>query len=149
MAMASSRQMALGNEGSESSFHGIWDPRIGREAADILAKQRYVTLLAIPAAVALGLLTVSVRGPLLWAAYSLVLIVDVTPIWILSHRTNRRLARAMSAHLGFEVTPGSLPSMKMQYIDQFDKWVTDTRSGTPRREWKIFGGFIRFSLPPK
>jgi hypothetical protein len=128
-------------------FHATWDARIGPEAADLLGKRaRLLALIPVAFLAVTVSATVIGSGRFYWLVESLAVLVTLGSYLPLQARANRRLAAAMSSHLGFEVSPGTLPRVMTRTV--FERLVREGE-GAPRRERSFLGGFIRISLPPK
>ena len=130
---------------ASENFYRIWEPRIGRDAANILKTRAWLAVLPFGFIVTTVVFALTLNDATYYIADGAVL---VTGFGVMSYalpRINRRLAAAMSNHLGMNVT--SLP--RFRSADRFDTWLANERAGKPRRERSFLGGFIRISLPPK
>jgi hypothetical protein len=129
----------------DETFYATWDPRIGHEAAVLLHKRaRWFPVLFIDF-IAIVVLGQFFNGSAYYLWAGLVAVVLFAEVGYMSARTNRRIAAAMSRHLGFHV--GGLPSFRT--TTRYDDWLADQRGTAPYSEKKIFGNFVRLRLPPK
>jgi hypothetical protein len=135
------------SEVSKESFYRLWEPRIGRKAAETLSKRGWMAAFPVAMLVAIIWMAGTVSGSAYYATTLLVVVVGSTCYAVGLYRMNRRLASELTAHLGFEVSPKRLPPFRK--AARFDSWLQATRSGTPRRERSFLGGFIKISQPPK
>lgn len=126
--------------------HATWDSRIGPEAADLLGNRGRLGLIPM----AFLAVTVSAgaigSGRFYWLIELLAVLVTLGTYLPLHARANRRLAAAMSSHLGFRVSPRALPRVMTTKVLE---GLASEAQGAPRRQRSFLGGFIRVSLPPR
>jgi hypothetical protein len=123
----------------------IWEPRIGREATALLRQRSWLALTRLGLLAFIVVLAITVTGPL----YYLV-VLPVTGVYLFAYvwalmRINRRLADALSRHLGLPITPKNLPPVRR--VEVFDRAVASLREGRPARDRSFFEGFIHIRTP--
>jgi len=129
----------------DEQFFANWDGRIGHDAALLLRKRARWMPVFLADFVAIVVLAQVLNGSAYYLSAGLVLLLLFVELWYFSARTNRRLAAALSQHLGFKV--GGLPSFRT--VSRYDDWLADRQGSVPYREKRIFGGFILLRRPPK
>lgn len=130
------------------TFFDIWEPRIGAEATSALRRRGQLAIFRLVFGVVLVALIVALaRSGLYWPVVLAFVVVGL-PIYVIgTSRTNRRLADALAAHLGFPVTTKTLPPLRSAAV--FDGWLSAMKAGVPPRERSFFGGFVKVTRPPK
>jgi hypothetical protein len=129
------------------NFYGIWVPRIGREAAEILKRRSALALIPVGFIVGIVLVALTLHGVGYALAAGALVVTTLTMYLYLTPRFNRQLAIALSKHLGCEVNPRRLPQFRR--ATRFDAWLRAMQTGMPPRERSYFGGFVKVQLPPK
>lgn len=132
---------------SQQRFNAIWEPRVGREATNLIRKRSWFALGQLAALAVIVVLAITLNGSLYYFVGLPVIAAYVIVYIVLLRRSNGRLAAALSHHLGVAIPPGNLPPVRS--VQRFDKAVADLREGRPRRKKALLGGFIRVELPPK
>lgn len=131
---------------TDERFHATWDARMGPEAADLLGKRARLGLIPL-AFFAVIVSAAAIGSGRFYGLVGLVAVLVTLGTYLpLQARANRRLASAMSSHLGFEVSPRALPRVMTTRV--FEGLVREGQ-GAPRRQRSFLGGFIRVTLPPK
>lgn len=135
------------SNGSLARIHGVWDERIGPQAAAILARRARLSLIPIGWLAVTVLFAAALHGAAYWVAEALLLPAIVWFFYML-RSVNRQIAGALSQHLGSPVDPRRLPSFRS--TDRFDKWLA-VREGRAQRRAVVSSprGFFKITLPPK
>lgn len=128
-------------------YYRIWEPRVGRDAADLLRRRAKLVAFPIVALVVIVLMSITLKGSLYYIV-TLPLVCILLLVFVVSvARLNRALAVSLRNFLRLEVTTKTLPSFRS--AAGFDSWLRNAREEKPPRERSLFGGFIRVRLPPK
>jgi hypothetical protein len=133
--------------GRVTRFHGVWDERVGTEAASVLARRARLSLVPIGWLAATILLATAVHGAAYWVG-ELLLLPAIVWFFYALRRANRKIAAALGQHLGSPVSTRQLPSFRT--TDGFDKWLA-VREGRAQRRTVVASprGFFKITLPPK
>jgi hypothetical protein len=138
---AGRRYLGMAND----RFYGIWEPRIGRDAADILKRRAWICLIPILFLVTLVVVAIAVSPAVYGLAMWPIAVVSSGAWIILLVRTNRKLAIAIGLYLGLQVK--SVPSFSG--VRLFDRWLKATKAGVPMRELRLHGWSTGIFVPPK
>jgi hypothetical protein len=126
-------------------FNAIWEPRVGTEATRLIRRRAWLVLSRLAASPVIILLAITLDSPLYYIVTFPLLGIYLIGVLLLMRRTNRRLAAALTRHLGVEITPQTLPPVRRAEL--FDRAVSSLREGRPGRKRSFFGGFIRIERP--
>jgi hypothetical protein len=132
---------------ASDGFYGIWEPRIGRDATDILRSRAKLSFIPVFMLVLIVAFAVALHGPAYYAAAGAVVVLGIPSYLVRLRSANRRLASAITDHLGRPVSSKTLPRFRTAAM--FDAWMAHSQAGTPQRERSFFGGFVKIRLPPK
>ena len=126
-------------------FYAQWEPRVGVEATQLIRKRSWLKVLRLAPFVSVVVLLLTVGRSLYYVVvWPLVFAFAIAYAWY-QRSIDRRLADALSRHLGLAITPRNLPPVRN--VESFDAVVSDIREGRPGRQKSFFGGFLRFGRP--
>jgi hypothetical protein len=129
-----------------AQLHSTWDSLIGYEATEILATRAMVGLIPVALVGIMVAAASSLSGGSYYAVVGASAAVLLPTYVRLQARSNRRLAAAMSAHMGVPVSHRVLPRLLTRRVVE---GILREGQGNPRREKSFLGGRVRFTLPPK
>jgi hypothetical protein len=126
-------------------FDRVWEPRVGSTAAGLLRKRAWIVVGWAVAFVA-AFVIISATASSMYNE----IVLPLTFVWIcvsflLLRWFNRRIAAAMSSHLGVQISTWTIPSIRN--AERFDREVEVLRGVRPVKERSFLGGFVRIRRP--
>jgi hypothetical protein len=116
----------------DARFLEAWEPRIGRDATLALRRRGYLVIFRL----ALVILSLAVFVGLGRSGSDLLVVglilVGLSIDVIGTSQNKRRLAAALTSHVGFPVASSGLPPFKSPEV--FDQWLAANRAGAPPKE---------------
>ena len=125
-------------------FDAIWASRVGAEAAALLRKRARLALGRLALLVFITAMAVARVGAYFAVVLPVVVVYLCADLWLL-RRFNRRIAAALSAHLGIPISTWGIPPVRS--AAQFDRAIEISKGTATAHERSFFGGFIKIRRP--
>ena len=129
------------------TIQATWESRLGAEATGVVRRRAWLALDGPLVLLVIIVCALTLPSASYYAVAGPVVVAILAAHIYRQARLNRALAAALTRHLGMQVTPRSLPSLRS--VAHYDAWLANQRDGTPWRGRSHLGGFIRTRRPPK